>query len=73
MNNNIQAVLRPDAAAAFLTLSTQRLAQMRLDGSGPPFCKIGRTVTYRRADLEAWLSERRRMSTSDLGPQPTAA
>ena len=31
----------------------------------PPFLKIGRTVRYRWSDVEAWLSERERGSTSE--------
>jgi hypothetical protein len=32
-------------------------------GTGPAFFKIGRTVKYDRADVDAWLQSRRRMST----------
>jgi hypothetical protein len=33
---------------------------------GPPFAKLGRRVVYRREDLDAWLTERRRSSTSEI-------
>jgi hypothetical protein len=59
------AAMRPDAAAAFLSLSTQRLAKLRLAGGGPPYVKIGRSVLYRREDLEAWLATHSRRSTSE--------
>lgn len=32
---------------------------MRHNRVGPPFIKLGRSVRYRRADIEAWLQERR--------------
>lgn len=65
MNPLSADVMRPDAAANYLALSVQRLARMRLEGSGPTFIKLGRTVLYRRNDLEAWLNSRRRRSTSE--------
>lgn len=67
MNVDVSATMRPDAAAAFLSLSTQRLAKMRLFGGGPPFIKVGRSVLYRRQDLDAWLASLSRHSTSDTG------
>lgn len=61
------AAMRPDAAAAFLSLTTQRLANMRTAGAGPAYVKIGRSILYRRADLEAFLASHSRHSTSDPG------
>jgi len=67
------AALRPDAAAAYLSLSIQRLAKMRLAGGGPLFIKAGRSVLYRREDLDAWLSGLSRKSTSDISDFRKAA
>ena len=67
MNINSPAAMRPDIAAAYLSLSTQRLAKMRLFGGGPLFIKAGRSVLYRREDLDAWLASLSRHSTSDPG------
>ena len=61
-------IVRPLEAAEYLTLSVQRLAKLRLEGDGPRFIKIGRSVVYRRADLDSWLRSRTRNSTSDCGP-----
>jgi len=44
-----------------------RDAKIRVSGDSPPFYKVGRQVLYDRADLDAWLAERRRRSTSDPG------
>jgi len=54
-------------AAAYIGLAPQTLAKMRVSGDSPPFYKVGRQVLYDRADLDAWLAERRRRSTSDPG------
>ena len=40
------------------TLSVRMLQQLRRDGGGPPFAKVGRRVIYRWADVEAWLAAR---------------
>jgi excisionase family DNA binding protein len=51
-------------AARFLGLSVSTLNKMRLDGSGPPFLKLGRRVLYDIQTLDAWATERTRKSTS---------
>ncbi len=62
--------LRPPAAADFLGLSASTLAKMRLRGDGPIYSKAGpRVVVYDLADLEAWLTARKRSSTTDTGGQ----
>jgi hypothetical protein len=66
MNTETLGAMRPDAAAAILSISTQRLARMRLEGGGPPYVKIGRSILYRREDLEAWLAAHIRHSTSEI-------
>ena len=50
-------------AAEFLGVSRSYLAKLRMTPSGPVFCKFGRAVRYRRADLDAWTEDRRRSST----------
>lgn len=51
-------------AAQYLGLAPQTLAKLRWAGTSPPFYKLGRHVVYDRADLDRWLSARRRRSTS---------
>jgi predicted DNA-binding transcriptional regulator AlpA len=60
-------MLIAEDAAVYLGLGRQSLAKMRLTGDSPPFFKIGRRVLYDRDELDAWLSSRKRRSTSDLG------
>ncbi|MEQ8508494.1 MAG: helix-turn-helix domain-containing protein [Rhodospirillaceae bacterium] len=58
--------LRAPEAAAYVGLSSSTLAKMRLRGDGPMYSKAGpRIVIYDKADLDAWLNQRRRKSTSE--------
>jgi predicted DNA-binding transcriptional regulator AlpA len=41
------------------------LQKDRLRGTGPRFIKMGRSVRYRPSDVEAWIAERVRQSTSE--------
>lgn len=60
--------LRPKEAAAHLGLATSTLAKMRLRGDGPCYAKLGkRAVVYDFHDLESWVDEQKRRSTSDRG------
>jgi hypothetical protein len=51
-------------AALYLGVSESYLNKLRCVGGGPVFIKIGRRVVYSMKDLDQWLSERRRASTS---------
>jgi excisionase family DNA binding protein len=53
-------------ASAVLRMSKSFLNKRRLDGTGPPFVKMGRTVRYPRGDLEAWAIANKRRHTSVL-------
>jgi hypothetical protein len=55
-------LLSPEAVAARLHVSTARLASWRTKrrGCGPPFLRLGKTVLYRAADVEAWLRQQTR-------------
>lgn len=50
--------MRVDAAARYIGLSKSMLDKMRMGDTGPAFTKLGRTVVYRRADLERWIGSR---------------
>lgn len=64
MNEQSQPKLRTDAAASHLGVSESWLEKSRVFGGGPVYFKVGRTVVYDIADLDAWLSDKRRTSTS---------
>ena len=54
-------------AASLLGMSVAFLERDRWAGAKIPFVKIGeRAVRYRRADLDAFIADRTRRSTSDL-------
>jgi predicted DNA-binding transcriptional regulator AlpA len=58
-------VVTAKVAARFVGLSESTLAKLRLNGNGPVYCKLGRRVVYRPADLEQWLQSRTTRDTSD--------
>lgn len=60
-------LLTPREAATLLRLHPQTLATLRVTGRGPRFITATRRVLYRRAEIERWLSDHERASTSDVG------
>jgi predicted DNA-binding transcriptional regulator AlpA len=61
--------LRTALAADYIGYAESTLEKKRLDGSGPPFIRLGRAIAYDTRDLDAWLAARRATSTSDrTGP-----
>ena len=61
------ALLSTEAAARRFGLSPRTLEKWRLTGGGPPYLKLGRIVRYDLGDMETWLEEQVRLSTSDPG------
>jgi hypothetical protein len=55
-------------AAALLRVSVKSLQGWRSRGGGPRYHKLGRCVRYAVADLDAFLRDAVRRSTSDPGP-----
>ena len=55
------------AAELLGNISPKTLQAWRVSGRGPVFIKVGRLVRYRMADLENFLNQNRRRSTSDVG------
>ncbi len=60
--------LRPRDAAQALGVSPRKLWQMTKDGEIPSL-KVGRTVLYPTAELQAWLS-RQATSPKEVGDAP---
>ncbi len=61
-----QRLFIAEDAATYLGLAVQTLAKLRWSGDSPPYCKVGRRVLYDREEMDAWISERKRRSTSDI-------
>lgn len=60
--------LRPEEIEAAYGISIGHLQKLRVSGGGPPFYKpTHRLVLYRRIELEQWLNQSRRDSTSSSG------
>lgn len=54
-------------AATHLGISHRTLEQLRWQGKGPPFYKIGSRVIYDLQDLDEWFAGTKRLSTADPG------
>lgn len=66
-DNPRRAAMGTDEAAAYCGSAASTFEKLRLTGAGPRFVKMGRRVVYRVEDLDAWLAENIRRSTSDKG------
>lgn len=63
MSNENKALPQPQnmstvEAAAYLNVKPATLEQWRWNGRGPRFVKIGRSVRYRKSDLDSFLEAR---------------
>ncbi|MCZ7587162.1 MAG: helix-turn-helix domain-containing protein [Deltaproteobacteria bacterium] len=64
-----EQLLREDAAADRLGMTTRALQAWRVNGRGPRFIRISaRAVRYDPRDLDDWIEARRVRSTSDPTP-----
>ena len=54
-------------AAQFLNVKPATLEQWRWRGVGPVFCKLNRACRYRLSDLQQYLEDAVRTSTTDQG------
>ena len=65
---------RSKEASNYTGLSCSTLNKLRCSGGGPRFAKIGRRVVYDVVDLNSWLANHLKTSTSDASVnQHTAA
>ncbi len=60
----MQTLLTQRDAAALLRLSERTLERLRVSGLGPKFARCGRSIRYRLADLDEWITARVVASTS---------
>lgn len=59
--------LRPEKAGAHVDYTTNSLKTMRCRGVGPRYVKIGKTIRYRRSDLDEWAARHIRETSDTLG------
>ena len=55
----------PTELAAILGVPLSTLYQWRYKGEGPPACKVGRHLRYRREAVERWLLDRESVRSGD--------
>ncbi|MDE2467844.1 MAG: helix-turn-helix domain-containing protein [Bradyrhizobium sp.] len=71
MSNNLAGLppryLRTPEAARFVGLSIRTLEKHRIYATGPRYSKLGGRVVYRIEDLQAWVDNAAKVSTSDPG------
>ena len=60
-----QTLLTAKDAARFLKVSLSWLAKARMQGDGPPYIKVGRSIRYTELALMQWTKSRQRLSTSE--------
>lgn len=53
--------------SAYLQVPVTTLYNWRYLGTGPACAKIGRHLRYRRADVEAWVTERLQLGGAERG------
>ena len=63
-------LLKTPAAMAYIQKSTAWGEKKRCTGGGPVYIKIGRSVSYRRSDLDKYIAAHERRHTSDPGGDP---
>jgi predicted DNA-binding transcriptional regulator AlpA len=59
--------LRTPEAARMVGLSIRTLEKHRIYGTGPRYSKLGGRVVYSVEDLQAWVAQGAKTSTSDPG------
>jgi len=64
-NAALPHLLTPRETADRLKLSLSWLAKRRLQGDGPAYIKVGRSVRYQEPALLQWMKSRQRLSTSE--------
>jgi excisionase family DNA binding protein len=59
-------------AASYCGSTKSTFEKLRVLGGSAAYIKLGRKVVYDPADLDAWLTEKRRRSTSDTSAAEAA-
>lgn len=64
-NTDIKSILTEKETAQYIGMSISWLRQSRMRGDkdAPPFLKIGKSVRYRKSELDAWLDSKLHRNT----------
>jgi len=57
-------LLTTEQLAELLGIRPNTIEGWRLKGQGPRFCKLGRSIRYRRSDVEDWINDNIYQNTS---------
>ena len=63
---SLKPLMNEETTAAPLNVAPNTLAKWRVIGAGPKFIRCGRAIRYDPEDVDAWLSERKAQSTSEV-------
>lgn len=70
MNRTPDQLLTVNELAEYLGITTQKLATMRMNGTGPRFFRAGAaSIRYRWADITAWIDANLHESTDEYTNQ----
>ena len=61
----IKRLLPVAEAATYVSLSASTLNRLRVSGGGPRYAKLAGKVLYDVRDLDRWVEDSKRASTSD--------
>lgn len=65
-NTNESKLLTPAELANILGLNIASLRNWRWKGKGPKYIKVGHLVRYKQSDVNEFIDEQSRTSTSDI-------
>lgn len=51
----VNGMMTPQQLAAFLQVSTSTLKAWRISREGPRFARVGRSIRYKYAEVDAWV------------------
>ena len=63
-DDQMQPLLTQRQCAEALALSERTLERFRVNGIGPKFVRMGKSIRYRLSDVEVWIASRTVGSTS---------
>ena len=58
-------LLTPQMLGEKLRCSRSTIQRQRTAGTGPPFLRVNGSILYRESDVDLWLDQHRRTSTTD--------